>query len=507
MKKYILLFIILSLIGIFYLLLTSGPKDDFLPAEKANFKKEDFVSLDKHSFRLNGKDFFPLAVNYLGAIQTDGKDLWPRPAIDYTTDPAHESLTKEACLEELRADMHLIKKMGFNSIRMVGMSEVAIVDDSNKFSGIAIRPYIGGGKFNYFPLSDTTNYKKFFNALSEFFQIANESGIKVMLAVRTRPEVYTTEIFLDRITKYFRNNAAIMAYDLYNEPLYFDKPERDKTEIYNVTKRWKKLCKRNAPQQLVTIGLEGIREVHAWDPLIVNVDFVSFHPYEHEPEQVRNELTWYSRYVKRPWIIGETAIPADNDSVKYETQKLFADKTLKQARDCGAWGYSWWQYKDVHWQKYHSSFMGVINWNGETQLSGDHLKVYGTMKPVAESFQKFDPWAKKDSCLCLSNYYNYSQNHDCRIRGVLLDSKNKPVEGGIILAWNHWWSHSYHTISKPDGSFELLGDFPFYHWIASANAYSMVRGDVDPDTASKASDGIPSMNIGTLHIKKLPFGN
>jgi hypothetical protein len=257
----------------------------------------------------------------------------------------------------------------------------------------------------------------------------------------------------------------------------------------------------------MTIGLEGIREVHEWDPETVQADFISFHPYEHEPEQVRNEVTWYSRFVKRPWIIGETAIPADDDSVKYETQKLFAEKTLTQVHNCGGWGYSWWQFKDVNWQKYHSSFMGAVNRKGETHLSADNLTVYGTVKPMAEVFQKFNPAAPKGECICLPNYYNYSEGRECRIKGKLVDSDNKPVEGGIVLAWNEWWSSSYHTITKADGSFDLRGTFLFYHWIASANAYSMVRGNVSPGTARKDFDGIPTMNLGTLKIKRLPYVN
>lgn len=505
MKKYILFFLLLSATGIIYLLIPAPVNDSFVSIAKNKFKKDDFVSIGENNFMQNGKMFYPLVVNYMAATQTDGKELWPRPAIDYTVDSSHESKTKEACLKELRADMHLIRQMGFNAVRMVGISEVAFVTDNDKFSILAFRPYIGNNKFKYTPLTDTASYRSYFNALAELFNVINEAGLKVILAVRTRPEVLTTESFLDKITTYFRNDATIMAYDLYNEPLYFDKPERDKKEVYTVTRRWKKLCHRNAPRHLVTIGLEGIREVHAWDPLTINVDFVSFHPYEHEPEQVRNEITWYNRYVKRPWIIGETAIPADNDSVSYDEQKLFAHKTLKQAFNCGAWGYSWWQYKDVQWQKFHSSFMGVVDRKGITRLPKDDLFVYGTVKPMADELKNFDPSSRKDSCTCLPNYYNYSEHRDCRIKGKLLDGKNKPIEGGIILAWNQWWSHSYHTITKADGSFEVRGNFPFYHWIASANAYSMVRGDVMPDTAKKSADGIPTMDIGDLKIKKLSF--
>lgn len=86
---------------------------------------------------------------------------------------------------------------------------------------------------------------------------------------------------------------------------------------------------------------------------------------------------------------------------------------------------------------------------------------------------------------------------------MLTDENNKPIQGGVILAWNQYWSHSFHTVTKPDGSFELLGNFPFYHWMASASAYSMIRADVLPDTAKKYNDAIPTMNIGKLKIRKL----
>ncbi len=507
MKKYILFFLLLSATGIIYLLIPAKANDYFASMDRNRFSDADFVSIGDSTFKLNGKNFFPLAVNYLAALQTDGKDLWARASVDYITDSSNVNLTRESCLKEIRADMQLIKQMGFNSIRLVGIGEVALVDDSAKFSAIAIRPYAGNDHYNYIALTDTASYVKFFDALAGLLKEANDAGLKVVLAIRTRPDVLTTEFFLDRITKYFRNDATIMAYDLYNEPLYFDRPERQKKEVYDATRRWKKLCHKNSPRHLVTLGLEGIREVHAWDPMTVQADFISFHPYEHEPEQVRNETFWYSRYVKKPWIIGETSIPADNDSVSYEEQRQFAHKTLIQAHNCGAWGYSWWQYKDVHWQKFHSSYMGVINRKGETLTAKENIPVKGTPKPVIEEFVKYNPAAEKGACICLQNYFNYSQYHDCRIKGRLLDEKNKPIDGGIILAWNEWWSHSYHTITKPDGTFELLGNFLFYHWIASANAYSMVRGDLSPDTARKYSDGIPTMDIGDLKVSKLPFVN
>jgi hypothetical protein len=202
-------------------------------------------------------------------------------------------------------------------------------------------------------------------------------------------------------------------------------------------------------------------------------------------------------------MVGETAIPADNDSVSYNEQTKFAKKTLKQAYDCGAIGYGWWQYKDVEWFTFHANFMGVVTLNGLTKTKANEA-VYGTVKPVAEVFKMFDPTVKKDDCVCLPNYYNYSNHKVCRITGYLKDQNNEPIEGGVVLAWNEWWSHSYHTISKADGSFELLGDFPFYHWMASATKYTMVRGDLLP-TDAKTIGNIPTLSLDTVVIEKLSF--
>lgn len=114
--------------------------------------------------------------------------------------------------------------------------------------------------------------------------------------------------------------------------------------------------------------MTGVREVLEWDPNLMSVDFLSFHPYEYEPNQVLSEIYWYGKYVKIPWMIGETGVPADDDSVKYNIQTLFAEKTLLQTFNCGGLGYSWWQFKDVQWLDFHQDYLGVINQNGITKL-------------------------------------------------------------------------------------------------------------------------------------------
>ncbi|MES2138785.1 MAG: cellulase family glycosylhydrolase [Bacteroidota bacterium] len=498
MKKYIIVFILFSLAAILFLLFPFCSTESISSVDKSKF-----VTIQNEKFNLNGKLFYPITINYIVGMQADKDSLWPSSSIAYNQDAKFQFVTKDSCLMQLKAEMDLITEMGLNSVRLVGIGEESMADE---FIGIlSVRANIGNLNDTTIELWSEENYKKYFGAIAQVLNIVNASGLKAILLVRMSADVKGTEIHLQKLVHHFRNDTTIMAYDLFNEPLYFDVPERDKKVVHKTMTRWAAIAKKNAPNQLITIGLTGIREVFEWDPAILDVDFISIHPYEYEPEQVRNEMYWYANYIKKPWIIGETAIPADNDSISYETQAQFAHKTLKQAYDCGAIGYSWWQYKDVEWHSYHANFMGVVNWKGETKTIKENIPVKGTVKPLVNEFKKFNPIAKKDSCVCLSNYYNYSQHKDCRIIGVLLDESEKPIQGGVILAWNQYWSHSYHTVTKPDGSFELLGDFPFYHWMASASSYSMIRADVLPDTAKKSMDGIPTMNIGNLKISKLSF--
>jgi len=493
-KKYFLLFTLFCLAGSLYL---SFPVNS----------KRGFVTIEENKFKLNGKDFYPVAVNYIaGLYMSDTGKMWPGPGTSYDTDSLQPIFMEDAYIKTLRADMELIKHLGFNSVRIVGIGEEVLDDDTARSAPLSVYARLKNGNDTSVYLYTKAGYKKYFDALEILFKEVNSAGLKVVFLLRVRPNVQTTEQHLIALLSRFKNDTTIMAYDFFNEPLYFDHKARLKTEVDSIVKKWNKLVKMYAPNQLSTIGLEGIREIFEWDPNILDVDFISLHPYEFEPGQVMNEIYWYGNYIKKPWLIGETALPADDDSITYEEQKQFAIKTLKQTFNCGAQGYTWWQYKDVNWHQYRSDYMGVVNRKGETKVTKNNLRTYGTVKPVAEAFKKFNPNEKKDSCICLSNYYNYSEGKASRIIGRLIDEDTgKPIKGGVALGWDEHWVHSYHTISKEDGSFELLGVHRFYHWIATATEYSVIRDDFSPDTVKAGHDGIPTLNIGTLKIKKIPL--
>jgi hypothetical protein len=392
--------------------------------------------------------------------------------------------------------------MGFNSLRVVSIGEWRFPDQDSS----AIRMPVAR-KNDHDTLIDfnkDNNAIAYFNALDDLFNIAEKADLKIVLLIKSIPGNELTEQFLDKITARFKDKPALMAYDLYNEPLYFDFNERTKPEVYQITAKWNAIQKKNAPNQLSTIGLEGIREVFEWDPNLLDLDFISLHPYEYEPEQVRNEIYWYGKYINKPWVLGETAIPADGDSVKYELQYDFALKTLEQTFNCGAIGYTWWQYKDVRWEKFHSGKMGIVNQNGETFEPKTKANIRGTPKVTADAFRKYNSFSARGECVCLDNYYNYSPNRSFRLTGFILDKNGNPIEGGVVLAWNEDWTHSYHTVSKSNGSFQLMSNYPFYHWRVSATYYDKIDGHLDPNNATPGSDGVPEFSIGKIYLNKVP---
>lgn len=461
-----------------FLLLGSG----YLAYLKLNYSNT-LPKITSKKFQIEGKLFTPIVLNYILSYQTNGYEYWGTPTIDYGS----FYTSKTASHKALVAQFDSIKEMGFNTVRIVGIGEPNIDKEKGTLS---FRLKMSKTTDTLIFLDNEKAYKNYFNAIEEVLKIANQSKLQVIFLNKLSPNHSTSSnLHLKKIAQRFKNNKTILALDLFNEPLYFDSPEKEKKEIYIIVKKWQETVKGADNNRLTTIGLEGIREVFRWDPNILSVDFISYHPYEYEPEQVRNEIYWYGKYTKKPWIIGETAIPADNDSVPYNEQAQFAKITMQQTFNCGGTGYSWWQYKDVNWGLFHADFMGVVNKNGKT-------------KPVANAIKSTATTQNTDSCLCLPNYFNYSESNAFKIVGTLVNKAGNPIEGGVVLAWNEDWTHSYHTITKKDGSFELLGSYPFYHWMASATKHTTIRDDLNPNTAT-IQNKMPTIDLGKLKIKKL----
>lgn len=463
----------------------------------------DWITLENGRFVQQEHAFFPVALNYIADLQWNDTACWAASCRNYERADRYRFSTRDSSLMQIEGEFALIKRMGFNTVRIVGIaSDLEFPPDDET---LHLKARYGMGDDSLYTFAGD-HEQRYLQAIDELIQVAERTDLKVILLVRLIPGKRQYEEHLERLADRFKDRPALMAYDLFNEPLYFDVPHhRPKEEVHEVVKRWRQLVRKHAPHQLVTIGLVGVPEVFAWDPAILDVDFISFHPYEYEPDQVRNEIHWYGQHVEKPWIVGETAIPADNDSVPYADQLEFARKTLAQTVACGGIGYSWWQFKDVHWGKFHADHMGVVNREGWTEAGPGLPPIEGTVKPLVEAFTSFNPNSDHGPCVKPANYYNFSSLHTTKLTGRIVDEDRKPIVGGVVLGWNENWSSSYYTKSKADGSFELYGDFHFHHWMVSATRYSMVRGDCRPNAFLTGTDSVPTYYLGDMVLDSLRF--
>ncbi|MBK7083929.1 MAG: cellulase family glycosylhydrolase [Flavobacteriales bacterium] len=77
----------------------------------------------------------------------------------------------------------------------------------------------------------------------------------------------------------FNVHPALMAYDLYNEPAYFDYTDHTKQWICEKVASVYDELKAADPNHLITVGGISVVEVFEWDPTILKLDFWSPHLY------------------------------------------------------------------------------------------------------------------------------------------------------------------------------------------------------------------------------------
>ena len=380
---------------------------------------DGYVGLQDGHFVLDGEEWFPKMLNYKAFI--DGNRVIPAPYYTGT---------------DLREHFDTIASWGFNAVR-VCLDVMSEGDSTAKFE-----------------------------ATRRMVQTADSAGLKVMLLIKTPFEPYW-QSYTKGLLRHLADLPALWAYDFFNEPLYFDpEPERDKMDAVRLASEWRHWVRTYAPHQLFTIAPAEPIEVFEWDPSILPTDFVEMHTYH--PLRVYSEMLWYSRYCGKPWMVGETGLPADNDSVPYGWQLAFMDQTYVRAKELGAAGYGWWEFQDhPGGVNFEAQYTGLRDANGKAKLAADWMRYRPYICFGCAEMQFFPV-----------NYYNMLAYSNIRLTGRIVDkATGKPVEGAVIRGWNDDWSVGMNTYTDSNGCFTLYSNDYNVHFEISAPGMSREKFD------------------------------
>ena len=387
---------------------------------------EGYVGLQDGHFVLDGKEWFPIMLNYKAFIRHVGDSLEVVPADYY-----HGRSIEE--------HFDTIASWGFNAIRLC----LDVLDSDMDSAAM-------------------------FRATRRVIQKADSAGLHVMLLTKTPFEPYWKS-YTKGLLRHLADLQALWAYDFFNEPLYFDpEPERDKMEAARIVSKWRHWVRQYAPYQLFTVATAEPIEVFEWDPSMLPVDFIEMHTYH--PLRVFSEMWWYSNYCDKPWMIGETGLPADGDSVPYNWQCTFMFETYRYAKLHGAAGFGWWEFQDCpDGVNFEAQYTGLCDKNGIRKPAADVPTYFGH---VCLGF------LSDEDCLPPVNYYNMLAYSNIRLTGKVIDeTTGKPVEGVVIRGWNDDWSVGMNTYTDSSGRFTLYSNDYNVHFEVSAPRMSHQKFD------------------------------
>lgn len=197
-------------------------------------------------------------------------------------------------------------------------------------------------------------------------------------------------------------------------------------------------CEKNAPNQLVTYGLDGISNVLFWDPAALTYDFLSMHFYHGVSDPNKSKMAthsyfrWMNDNIEDVWVLGETGFSGTEGTCQADprvgseiAQYQYAEYTMLKALSCGCKGYSCWQYQEIKWNDCLQDHLGIFTYYP-----------HGRAKQVASSFPSYPPQPQYMACNRPDCYYNIPDYPHANIYGVVLDQNANPIKDAYVVAWS-----------------------------------------------------------------------
>ena len=461
------------------------------------------------------EQFYPVVCNYLADINIDTSgNIYAAPDFHYNFTSCNDYAD---CSLNLRNNFLKIDSMGFNTVRIMGLSVIGAPSLSTTELAIRIND-------NYKVLL-SSYYNNYIALIEDVLDIAADCNLKVIwVAGRDSVEdvIYRNyyKTFLGNLAYHFRNNSTLIAYDLLNEPYYSRLHlNHEKPEIYQIVADWYAAIRSNTSNQLVTIGLCHDNDVFRWDPAIMSVDFQSFHVYpwvysssipsqiHYDPDRKfeKSKFKWMSLTSTKPWMIGETGFSGIPQFVMDTTpnwnislhpyvhgteynQADYAYFSLHRTKACGAIGYSWWLNKDIHWyERGHldeqQNYFGLIDSRAPGNVN----------KAAIDTFQTYLYQNCNDNCNIDSLVYTNPLNYPIlKVNGRVIDAFNNGIGNAVIYAWNNDGA-IYSTFSEFNGNFSFKWDF---------STVSLLK--ISYPGKNVQIFNYPSSNIGNVVLSDLP---
>ncbi len=463
---------------------------DKLPAELG------FVYTSGKEFKINNVDFFPLMLNYSVSIRNINGVYFPSGIKEYENPDVFEGNCKDSSLNVIKGHFKLIKDLGFNTIRLIGFDKI-----SRNVKG-EYGFFVSKENSDEF-LSVKEGISEIIHTLKDVIDIAKELDLHLMILIKPPINNADIETFTQKILTAFKYEQTVFAYDFFNEPLYFDINDnskdpnffREKKDAFNIVSNWKEMMMLYAPNQLFTIGFAEPIEVFEWDPTILPVDFVNMHTYH--PLRVPNEIYWYSKNINKPWMIGETSLPADNDSITYSDQTQFLKEAYLRTKNCGGSGFGWWAFQDVtSWGTFEHNYTSLLNHEGITFTADGKHRILGSIKPAGLEIKNLFRLNPSNVCDCWTNFYNMLGYENYVVEGsVLKAGVLKAAKGAVIRGWNKDWSIGANTFADEEGNFKLYSNTEFVHFEVSAPGLNTISFDFEKPYVSVDKIATPIANL------------
>lgn len=462
-------------------------------------QQNSFVYMRDGNFYKGCDDFYMMGVNYrINRIETLDSITHISPYVHYCLPVGCGPDVWKSCGKtdsiwrtELGDHLTKISSLGFNTIRLLGLG-VDVLLDSVAGNALVTSEYLIQNP----PDSNCYTYEKgsllgpeiyqkqgdLLEQMIEALQILN-LDIKLIISmggggVEMFPDEYAA--YLDYMSDRFKDEPAIIGYDLYNEPEFSAKVKLTKSEASHMCLNWYNTIKQNAPSHLVTIGSK-FYDLFRWDPEILPLDFISFHPYAlrkesenwaYQPpvDRYKVRLQYMYKNFSIPYLIGESGcsgtdkfrescnLDSIHPSVGDTTMQInFANESLKYTKWYGHKGYTWWKYKDTGWrtckpEKAFQNYFGIVYMEDIIGGPEEH-------KPVGQEFIDFDPNAAITGCvdpdpITYANPTETSQIYDL-FSGSFRDSTNNyaPIDDVFI-----WTTVTNITIDEVENSFAITNN-------------------------------------------------